>query len=194
MRSRFGRLAGLALALGDDPASTRAWANGAAGERLLGSVLDPLCEQGMAVLHDRRIPGSRANIDHLVVSRGGVFVVDAKKYRGRVERRDRGGWFSVDHRLYVGGRDKSALVTGMARQVEAVQVALGADYAEVPITAALCFVGAEWPLLFARALQVGDVHVLRPDALVKLLRAEGPLAADGLASIERRLALALPPA
>jgi hypothetical protein len=39
------------------------------------------------VLHDRRIPGRRSNIDHLVIARSGVWVVDTKRYRGKVERR-----------------------------------------------------------------------------------------------------------
>jgi hypothetical protein len=33
-----------------------------------------------------------------------VFVVDVKNYKGKVETRDRGGFFSTDDRLYVGGR------------------------------------------------------------------------------------------
>src|SRR5882672_2434517 len=96
IRSRYGRLSGLVLALSDDPHSTAAWAAGANGERALGKLLDPLRDEGMAVLHDRRIPCSRANIDHLVVAPWGVFVVDAKNYKGRVETRDKGGFFSTD--------------------------------------------------------------------------------------------------
>ena len=69
----------------------------------------------MAVLHDRRIPGSRANIDHLVISPAGVFVIDAKNYKGRVERRVRGAWLSGEDCLYVGGRDKTKLVGGMRK-------------------------------------------------------------------------------
>jgi hypothetical protein len=30
-------------------------------------------------------PGSRANLDHLVIGPGGVFVVDSKHYRGRLQ-------------------------------------------------------------------------------------------------------------
>jgi hypothetical protein len=37
------------------------------------------------VLHDLAVPGSRANIDHLVVGPGGVFVIDSKHYRGRLQ-------------------------------------------------------------------------------------------------------------
>jgi Nuclease-related domain len=36
------------------------------------------------VLHDLAVPGSRANLDHLVIGPGGVFVIDSKQYRGRL--------------------------------------------------------------------------------------------------------------
>ena len=193
IRTRYGRLGGTILALSKDPRSTNAWAVGSDGESALGATLDPLREEGMAVLHDRRISGSRANIDHLVVSAAGVFVIDAKKYKGRIERRDRGGFFSVDYHLYVGGRDKTSLVTGMEKQAIAVRSALGPDRSALSLTQAICFVGADWSF-FARPLKIGDVHVLWPRALRKLLRAPGPLSPELIADVERRLALALPPA
>lgn len=193
VRARYGRLGGVLLALSDDPHSLEAWEQGARGERVLGSTLDPLRAEGMAVLHDRRIPGSRANIDHIVVSAAGVFVIDAKNYKGRVERHDRGGWFSTDYRLYVGGRDKTALVARMAKQAEAARTALAPDLGWLPLTRVICFVGADWPL-FVRPLRFDDVHVLWPRALRKLLRVDGPLTSDVIAQVERRLALELPPA
>ena len=60
-----------------------AWRRGAAGERRTARLLDPLERHGWAVLHDLAVPGSRANIDHLVIGPGGVFVIDSKQYRGR---------------------------------------------------------------------------------------------------------------
>jgi hypothetical protein len=33
----------------------------------------------------RPVPGSRANLDHLVIGPGGVFVIDSKQYRGRLK-------------------------------------------------------------------------------------------------------------
>jgi hypothetical protein len=62
-----------------------AWRRGAAGERRTARLLDPLERHGWVVLHDLAVPGSRANIDHLVVGPGGVFVVDSKQYRGRLQ-------------------------------------------------------------------------------------------------------------
>ena len=62
-----------------------AWQRGAAGERWTARLLDPLQRQGWAVLHDLALPGSRANIDHLVIGPGGVFVIDSKHYRGHLQ-------------------------------------------------------------------------------------------------------------
>jgi Nuclease-related domain len=62
-----------------------AWRRGAAGERRTARLLNPLERQGWAVLHDLAVPGSRANIDHLVIGPGGVFAIDSKHYRGRLQ-------------------------------------------------------------------------------------------------------------
>ena len=62
-----------------------AWRRGAEGERRTARLLDPLERHGWAVLHDLAVPGSRANIDHLVIGPGGVFVIDSKHYRGRLQ-------------------------------------------------------------------------------------------------------------
>jgi hypothetical protein len=62
-----------------------AWRRGAAGERRTARLLGPLERQGWAVLHDLAIPGSRANLDHLLIGPGGVFVIDSKQYRGRLQ-------------------------------------------------------------------------------------------------------------
>jgi hypothetical protein len=61
-----------------------AWRRGAAGERRTARLLSQLERHGWAVLHDLAIPGSRANIDHLVIGPGGVFAIDSKQYRGRL--------------------------------------------------------------------------------------------------------------
>jgi len=62
-----------------------AWRRGAAGERRTARLLGPLERHGWAVLHDLAVPGSRVNIDHLVIGPGGVFVIDSKQYRGRLQ-------------------------------------------------------------------------------------------------------------
>jgi Nuclease-related domain len=61
-----------------------AWRRGAVGERRTARLLDPLERHGWAILHDLALPGSRANLDHLVIGPSGVFVIDSKHYRGRL--------------------------------------------------------------------------------------------------------------
>ena len=63
---------------------TWAWRRGAVGERRTARLLAPLERHGWAVLYDLAIPGSAANIDHLVIGAGGVLVIDTKQYRGRL--------------------------------------------------------------------------------------------------------------
>jgi hypothetical protein len=63
----------------------RAWWRGAAGERRTARLLGPLERHGWVVLHDLAVPSSRANLDHLAIGPGGVFVIDSKQYRGRLQ-------------------------------------------------------------------------------------------------------------
>lgn len=193
IRAEHPILGGLILAVTEEPISTRAWARGADGERRLGARLDGLTDRGCVVLHDRRIPGAKANIDHLVVAPSGVWVVDAKRYTGRVAKRDVGGWFRTDARLYVGRRDCTRLVGGMARQVAAVERALGPDRADVAIHPVLCFVGAEWGW-FATPFRLDGVLVAWPGATVEAVSRPGPLDAARVAMLGQRLAASLRPA
>jgi hypothetical protein len=76
-------VAGWALRFRPSP-QARAWRRGAAGERRTARLLGRLERDGWAVLHDLAVPGSRANIDHLLIGPGGVFVIDSKRYTGRL--------------------------------------------------------------------------------------------------------------
>ncbi|OLT16276.1 hypothetical protein BJF80_06705 [Serinicoccus sp. CUA-874] len=125
VRSRHPRLGGLLLAISEEPQSTKAWATGAVGEERLGRRLDATAGPLVRVLHDRGIPRSRANLDHLVVCSSGVFVVDAKRYRGRPHHVVEGGFFTprVD-KLLVGRRDCTRLVDAGLKQADLVRRAL----------------------------------------------------------------------
>jgi hypothetical protein len=171
--------------------ATRAWKVGAAGERRVAEVLD---ETTCFVLHDRRVPGSKANIDHLAVGPAGVFVIDAKKYEDkRLEVRDKGRLLSPDLRLYVGGRDNTKLVDGVKRQCEVVRDVLGDR--EVLVRPVLCFVGATWPGLFSnKPLRVGGVLVTWPRDLLKRVTEDGPLSAEQIEEVGGLLAERLSPA
>lgn len=67
-----------------DPTALR-WSAGAAGERRTGRLLRPLRRRGWVVLHDRQIPGTQANIDHLVIGPNGVQLIDSKAWQAPVQ-------------------------------------------------------------------------------------------------------------
>ncbi len=193
IRLRYPRVGGLILALTDEPREIKSWARGAEGERKLGAGLDGLAEAGVVALHDRLRPGTQANIDHVAVTPSGVWVIDAKRYKGEVTKKDVGGCFSTDVRLYVGRRDCSKLVVAMSKQVAAVRLSLGADWADVPVRPMLCFVDAEWRW-FAKPFKLKGVLVTCPKAARDLLVRSGPYPPPTVELIAARLDDRLEPA
>jgi hypothetical protein len=106
-----------------------AWRRGAAGERHTARLLDPLERHGWAVLHDLAIPGSRANIDHLVIGPGGVFVIDSKHYRGRLQLDGAG-------RLWHGRHPLAPILRAVDFEADqAARVLVDPDVVVVPIVA-----------------------------------------------------------
>ena len=188
VKERWGnRIGGVVLALTDEPQSTRAWAAGARGEEKLAEAL-----AGFTVLHDRRVPGTRGNIDHIVVAPAGVFVVDAKHFEGRIEIRNHGWFLRPDERLHVGRRDCSALADNLGWQVAAVENALLAAGVEPlpPITPVLCFVDGDWPLISPPDVFRG-VRLEGPRSLRRRLAGEA-LDEPAVTRLARVLAAALP--
>lgn len=168
LREKWGHLGTLAVALSDERPSTKSWAQGASGEERLGARLDAVSSGALVVLHDLRIPGTKANIDHIAVTPCGVWVIDAKRYKGRPELKIEGGLFRPrTEKLLVGGRDSTNMVDGVLRQVDAVREHAG----DVPVNGVLCFIQADWPLI-GGAFTTRGVHVLWPKRLAKALVAE----------------------
>jgi hypothetical protein len=193
IKDRFGRrIGGVILALSDEPTSTKAWARGSEGERELAAALADI--DRVRVLHDRRVAGTRGNIDHIVIGAGGVFVVDAKLYAGTIRVRDVGGLLKRDERLYVGRRDCSGLAENMKWQVEAVEDALGRAKVEPvpPVIPVLCFVRGEWPLLFPADSYRG-VRLEGSRSIKKLITGGSLLNDAAIDRVWRGLGSALPP-
>lgn len=116
------------------------------------------------------MPGSRAaNIDHIAVTRSGVYVIDAKKYTGRLEERNVGGVFRPDLRLHVNGRDRTKLAAGVTSQVEAVRNVLASvpGFANVHIGGVPCFIGCDWEKF--RTVTIDGVIAIWPRGLSKYL-------------------------
>ncbi|WSF22057.1 NERD domain-containing protein (plasmid) [Streptomyces sp. NBC_01353] len=142
--------------------------HGAEGERMTAGLLRPLEAAGWHVRHDLVLPGSRANLDHVLVSPCGtaVVVLDTKRWRR--------GWPTqlVRGRVYCGAEDRHRQVEAVASYARRVAVALGLP------------AGAVWPLLVVHGSPIvggwlearapgwdGVVHILGPGLLVPTLAA-----------------------
>jgi hypothetical protein len=198
VRARLPRLGGLLLALFDDPASTKAFATGAMGERRIAARLEKDCGEEVLFLHNRKLGIGRrdGDIDHVAIAPSGIYVIDAKSYKDATVRvRRTGGFLSpVKEQLMVGGRDRTKMVDGCAKQVAAVVAALaGHSLTEgLSVAALLCFDNADLPMW--GELELRGVRVLGPRGTGKLLRRRGPLTEPDRRSLHRYLATALPPA
>lgn len=133
--------------------SAARWEQGADGEVAVARALEALPE-GWVAVHDLAWPGrQRANLDHVVVGPGGVFIVDAKNWSGRIEVRDQV--------VMQDGRKRESTV------VSAVEAAIALQ-ALVPSTAlctsVLCFVRDEPLSGWAR-----DVMICSTQNLVAML-------------------------
>jgi hypothetical protein len=179
----------------DKPSSATSWSRGAIGERLVGGRLDRLAEQGLIfALHDIRIPGTKANVDHVAVAPSGVHIIDSKYYENKlVEVVDKGGWLRRDEHLFVGRRDCTKLVHKLAKQILVVDAVTRDMNLPTVVTPVLCFVDAEWKW-FSDGYTLDGVRIVYPDVLEKLLRRPGPLGPSQIASVGERLATQLRPA
>ena len=64
---------------------------------------------------------------------------------------------------------------------------------DLPVHGVLCFIKADWPLI-GGSFTTRGVEALWPKRLYPKLKADGPLKAETVAEVHRRLASSLPPA
>ncbi len=121
--------------------STARWAVGGEAEERVGLLLRAAVGEAGFVLHDRAVPHSRANIDHIAVVASGVWVVDTKRYHGRVRRGRPPGRLVGRRTLVVNGHDRGHLVVAARRQRAVVEAVAGPG---TPVRAVLCFADASW--------------------------------------------------
>ena len=141
------------------------WRRGAEGERATAGLLDPLRHLGWAVLHDRRLPGSGANVDHLLIGPG-VHVVDSKAYRGRIK-------LLGDGRLWYGRTCLDEVLRIVRWAAAEVADVLGPDLAVagLDVHATLCVHGVRLP---CSPLCFEGVTLTTPDTLLETLVGAGP--------------------
>jgi len=176
-------------------AQEKRWATGARGEEMLAESLARRCPN-VLLLHDRQMPGSRANIDHIAVAPSGVYVIDAKRYRGKIEVQTP---LFGKPKLKIAGRDQTKLIEGLDRQVRVVKEALADLALDAPVSGCLCFVAPEGLLAdsglpVVRTLKIYSYPLYCPRRLAKRLNQKGRLASDRADRIYRDVAQKFAPA
>lgn len=142
------------------------------------------------MLHDRLVPGRRrANLDHVAVAPSGVWVIDAKRYRGKASVKTP---LLGKPSLRINGRDETRLVDGVCRQAAAVTALLRSQGFAVEAAPVLCFVDTELPLLGLP--RVSGVTISGRRGLAKRLNAAGPLSLAEVSALAACLDGALRPA
>jgi hypothetical protein len=191
VRQAHPRVGGLLLALQDPPQYESALHQGALAERAVADSLAIRTDSELVVtLHNRRMPSGRGDIDHLAIAPTGVWVIDTKDWKGKVEIS--APWFGKP-RLLIRGRDCTKLIDGLERQIAAVRDALNrGGHERITVRGALCFTSADLPLLRTQTFR-GHLLLYRR-ALAKRLDADGPLSAASIEQLARHLATLLPPA
>lgn len=189
VREKHPHIGRALLALSDDPSHEEVWARGAGGEEHVAKSLAKYLNRDVIVLHDRRIPGSRANIDHIAVARTGVWVIDSKRYKGKVAVSKP---LIGQSTLTIGGRDKRKLVDALAKQVTLVEAAMQEVAPELPTRGALCLVEADLPLV--GNLSFNGYPLLYTKRLAKRINGDGPLVAERVRDVATALAHRFPAA
>lgn len=185
------RIGGLLLALREPPQHEISFHIGEIGERAVAAYLEQRTADGPTILlHNRRMPGGRGDIDHVAIAPTGVFVIDAKAINGKV--RIARPLFRSE-RLLISGRNRTKLIDGLDRQVAVVRAALDDNgHPAVPVQGVLCFTKADLPLL--GTLKMRGHLLLHRKALAKRLNGAGPLERTSIDVLARMLVEALPPA
>jgi len=59
------------------------WNRGATGEESISEVLDNL-KNDYLVISDVLLPGNKGNIDHIIIGKNGIFVIETKSHKGHI--------------------------------------------------------------------------------------------------------------
>ncbi|MEA2189156.1 MAG: hypothetical protein QOK16_4167 [Solirubrobacteraceae bacterium] len=175
------------LAVGDGSERESVRACGAGAEEHTGKVLARCLHDGVVVLHDRRIPRSRVNIDHIAVARSGIWVIDSERYTGKV---------AISKPLFgkvkltIAGRDKTKLVESLTKQLALAEAVMPDIAPGVPVRGALCFVEADLPVL--GRLAFNGYPLLSTTSLAKCINANGPITEEDVPVIAAQIAERFP--
>lgn len=135
------------------------WEAGEKGEQMTHKLLEPLTAEGWCGFYDRALPGTRANVDHVLLPPCGGFVVnvDSKlwsKYRGPVGIRA--------GRLVHGDEDRGRALESVAHESRVL-----ATLVDVPVVTIVAVHSAP---VEGGQFTLGGVRVLAAPLLVPALR------------------------
>jgi hypothetical protein len=168
----------------------RNYRKGATGEYLMDQFLHRTLSDGEVILTDRRLPGTDANIDNVVVASSGVWIIDSKKWSGKIEYKA-STLTGIDMHLFVGGEDRTTEIEKIYRLV--IPIAQLVDDRSVPICPALVFVEGDWKLsitarhILKKPYKHVGVWISPPRLLAKLIKEPGPLDHDAVTKVGRVL-------
>jgi hypothetical protein len=172
------------------------WVKGAAGEYLMDRFLHKNVPKDAIILTDRRVPGTKSNIDHIVVASSGVWIIDSKNWTGKIEYKAN-SMMSVNTRLYVGGKDRTSEIEAIYGLV--IPVAQVIADRSVPIKSALVFIDGDWSIaslprmLANKPYQHLGVWITPPRTLAKMINEPGPLDPESVRRVGLKLDEALTP-
>ncbi len=176
--------AGLAWTLAElyaKPPDVLAWRIGAAGEEQIGRTLAMLEADGFHVFHDRRRPGGRDNIDHIVVGPPGVIVIETKHYAGDVRVRGK--------ELFLKGHRATTFVEQVERQAASLRAALSVEHVECVI----CVVGGQFGLFGPKSI-AGVTLTSHTDLLARIRALPPAIDVAEVDRLGRRIETTLAPA
>lgn len=140
------------------------WQAGAVGEQRTAERLAPLLGEGWTILHDRALPRSRANVDHLAISPSGVVILpDTKRWSARYRLH------VVNGRLLHGTHDVTDRLNGLRHEARTVAAVLG-----VPV---MPLVVMDGPPVDGGELVLDGIRIIPADRTLGVLRTLDRLAA-----------------
>jgi len=172
------------------------WLKGATGEYFMDQSLHRRLNENAIILTDRAVPGTKTNIDHIVVASSGVWIIDSKKWKGKIEYKAE-SLLNVTMHLYVGGKDRTTALESIYGLV--IPVAQIIDDRSVPIHPVLAFIEGDWSfksfpgLLINKPRKHEGVWISPPKMLGEMINQRGPLSTDMVRRLGARLDEALKP-
>jgi hypothetical protein len=162
----------------------------------MGVSLEHRLTSDAKVLTDRQVPGTNSNIDHIVIASSGVWIIDSKKWKGKIEYKA-DSLASINTRLYVGGKDRTSKVESIYSLV--IRVAQVIEDRTVSIHPALVFIEGDWNTAALPRFLMGKpyvhegVYISPPKVLIKMINEPGALNAESINSLAVKLDEALTP-